>query len=109
MNCGVKALKSQMNPPFIYNALNIIQALVVNDKKEEAVFYIGIFSRLLRQGLKQSENNVISLEKELETLRHYISLESLRLNMQPKYDLKIDSRLDMASEKIPPPYPTTLC
>jgi len=96
------ALKSQMNPHFIYNALNSIQALVSSDKKQEAVFYIGTFSRLLRQVLEQSENNMISLEKELHTLQLYISLESLRLNMKPVYEIEIDGQIDVLSEKIPP-------
>jgi len=46
------ALKAQMNPHFIYNALNSIQALVVEERKDEAVHYIGTFSRLLRQVLE---------------------------------------------------------
>ncbi len=96
------ALKAQMNPHFIYNALNSIQALVVSDKKNEAIHYIGTFSRLLRQVLEQSENNVISLEKELQTLEFYISLESLRLNMQPEYELQVAEHIQTASEKIPP-------
>ncbi|MDQ6764104.1 MAG: histidine kinase, partial [Bacteroidota bacterium] len=57
----MKALKAQMNPHFIYNALNSIQSLVANDKKTEGIHYIGSFSRLLRQVLDNSENNVISL------------------------------------------------
>jgi len=81
----MKALKAQMNPHFIYNALNSIQALVANDKKTEGIHYIGSFSRLLRQVLDNSENNVISLNKELETIGFYIQLETLRMDMQLKY------------------------
>jgi LytS/YehU family sensor histidine kinase len=96
------ALKAQMNPHFIYNALNSIQALVASDKKDDAIFYIGTFSRLLRQVLEQSENNVISLQKELQTLELYISLETLRLNMKPVYEVQVDKSIDAASERIPP-------
>ncbi|MEI9809624.1 MAG: histidine kinase [Bacteroidota bacterium] len=96
------ALKAQMNPHFIYNALNSIQALVVEEKKDEAVHYIGTFSRLLRQVLENSEINVITLEKELQTLKLYISLDALRLNMQPTYRLHIDKEIQPHSEKIPP-------
>ena len=96
------ALKAQMNPHFIYNALNSIQALVVEEKKDDAVHYIGTFSRLLRQVLENSERNVITLEKELQTLELYIGLDALRLNMQPKYSLHIDKEVQTASEKIPP-------
>ncbi len=96
------ALKAQMNPHFIYNALNSIQALVMEGRKDESVYYIGTFSRLLRQVLENSERNVITLQKELQTLEHYISLDALRLNMQPTYRLHIDKDIQTDSEKIPP-------
>ena len=96
------ALKAQMNPHFIYNALNSIQSLVASDKKDEAVHYIGTFSRLLRQVLEQSDNNVIPIEKELQTLEHYISLESLRLNMHPDYLVELAGNIQPDTEKIPP-------
>lgn len=102
MELEMTALKAQMNPHFIYNALNSIQALVASDKKDEAIYYIGTFSRLLRQVLENSESNVITLEKELQTLELYISLDSLRLNMQPQYQLHIAENIQPASEKIPP-------
>jgi LytS/YehU family sensor histidine kinase len=98
----MKALKAQMNPHFIYNALNSIQALVANDKKAEGVHYIGSFSRLLRQVLDNSENNIIGLDKELETLGLYIQLESLRLDMQLQYKKIIPENVVPEFEKIPP-------
>lgn len=98
----MKALKAQMNPHFIYNALNSIQALVANDKKDEGIHYIGSFSRLLRQVLDNSENNVISLDRELETIGLYIQLESLRLDMQLHYKKNIPENIVTEFEKIPP-------
>jgi LytS/YehU family sensor histidine kinase len=91
-----------MNPHFIYNALNSIQALVAGDKKDEGVRYIGSFSRLLRQVLNNSENNVISLDKELETIDLYIQLEELRLNMQLQYKKIVPDDIVTEFEKIPP-------
>jgi ligand-binding sensor domain-containing protein len=98
----MKALKAQMNPHFIYNALNSIQALVANDKKAEGIHYIGSFSRLLRGVLDNSENNVISLDKELETVDLYIQLESLRLDMQLHYKKIVPENVVTEFEKIPP-------
>jgi two-component sensor histidine kinase len=98
----LKALKAQMNPHFIYNALNSIQALVSGDKKEESIKYIGSFSRLLRQVLEYSDKNVITLEKELETLRLYIQLESLRLDMKLNYREAISDQVVTEYEKLPP-------
>ncbi|MDQ2720382.1 MAG: histidine kinase [Bacteroidota bacterium] len=98
----MKALKAQMNPHFIYNALNSIQALVASDKKEEGIHYIGSFSRLLRQVLDNSENNVISLDKELETIGLYIQLEELRMDTQLKFEKIIPENIVTEFEKIPP-------
>jgi ligand-binding sensor domain-containing protein len=98
----MKALKAQMNPHFIYNALNSIQALVANNKKTESIHYIGSFSRLLRQVLDNSDNNVISLDKELETIDLYIQLEALRLDMQLQHKKIIAENVVTEFEKVPP-------
>ncbi|MES1219399.1 MAG: histidine kinase [Bacteroidota bacterium] len=98
----MKALKAQMNPHFIYNALNSIQSLIADEKKSEAINYVGKFSRLLRQVLEYTDSNVVTLEKELQTLNLYIQLESLRLNMDLHYDLVMDDDLMTENEKVPP-------
>ncbi|MBL0183465.1 MAG: histidine kinase [Chitinophagaceae bacterium] len=98
----MKALKAQMNPHFVYNSLNSIQSLIANDKPKEATHYISQFAKLLRQVLEQSENNVISLQNELETLKLYISLESLRLSFEPSFDLSFSGNIQPDNEKIPP-------
>jgi LytS/YehU family sensor histidine kinase len=74
---------------------------VSDQRNDEAIHYIGTFSRLLRQVLENSERNVITLEKELQTLELYISLDALRLNMQPVYNIHI-KEVEAMYEKIPP-------
>ncbi|MEO8852658.1 MAG: two-component regulator propeller domain-containing protein [Ginsengibacter sp.] len=98
----MKALKAQMNPHFVFNAINSIQALVANDRKMEGIHYIGSFSRLLRLVFENSEKNVISLDKELETVGLYIQLETLRLNMELHYTKNIPENVVPEYEKIPP-------
>ena len=98
----MKALKARMNPHFIYNALNSIQSLIADERKTEAINYIGTFSRLLRHVLEYTENNVISLEKELQTLKLYIQLESLRLNIHLVYSISTADELICENEKLPP-------
>ncbi|MGC4034363.1 MAG: two-component regulator propeller domain-containing protein [Chitinophagaceae bacterium] len=98
----MKALKAQMNPHFIYNALNSIQSLIVDEKKSQAINYVGTFSRLLRQVLEHTDSNVINLEKELHTLKLYIQLESLRLNIDLNYTIDTDSEVMTEYEKVPP-------
>ncbi len=98
----MKALKAQMNPHFIYNSLNSIQALIANDRSKEASKYISQFANLLRQVLDQSDMHVITLEKELKTLQLYISLEGLRLDFFPIVEIQFSEELDKSSELIPP-------
>ena len=98
----LRALRSQMNPHFIYNALNSIQALVVDRKPQEASLYIGKFGRLLRNILDHSDRNVITLREELEALELYVGLERLRLNVQLFYRVIIDDAISTGQEWIPP-------
>ena len=98
----MKALKSQMNPHFIYNAMNSIQALVLSKKTEEASLYISKFGRLLRQVLDNSEKSLISLENELQSLELYIQLEQLRLNVDLQYRIDIDEKVNAEEEQLPP-------
>lgn len=98
----MKALKAQMNPHFIYNALNSIQSLVIDDKGDDALDYMVKFSRLLRQVLNHSELNTVSLAKELESLKLYIQLESLRLHYSLNYSITVDDNITPEMEKIPP-------
>jgi hypothetical protein len=98
----LKALRSQMNPHFIYNALNSIQALVLDNKPDEATRYIGKFGRLLRQVLNHSEQSLIPLEEELQALELYIQLEQLRLNVDLQYRIETSAGIDTSLEWIPP-------
>lgn len=98
----MKALKAQMNPHFIYNALNSIQSLIVDERKTEAINYVGTFSRLLRQVLEHTDSNVVSLEKELQTLKLYVKLESLRLHIDLEYTISAHPEVMTEFEKVPP-------
>jgi len=98
----LKALRSQMNPHFIYNALNSIQAMVVDNKPHEASVYIGKFGRLLRKVLDHSEQNIITLQEELEALELYIQLEQLRLNVSLHYRIMVDPAIVTSEEWLPP-------
>ncbi len=98
----MKALKAQMNPHFIYNALNSIQSLILHDRSREASSYISKFAKLLRQVLENSDQNLISLDRELYSLRLYHDLEKLRLNMALEYTELIGESLHTPAIKVPP-------
>jgi ligand-binding sensor domain-containing protein len=97
-----KAFKLQMNPHFIYNALNSIQSLVVSQKNKEASHYIGKFAKLLRQVLENSDHEMIDLEKELYSLQLYVDLEKWRMNTDIDYSVKKDPSVFDSNIKIPP-------
>ncbi len=98
----MKATKAQMNPHFIYNALNSIQALVAGSRNREAMDYIGRFSRLLRQVLEASDSHTIPLGREIQTLQHYISLETLRLNFSVTTQTDVAKGINTEELFVPP-------
>ena len=98
----MKALKAQMNPHFIHNALNSIQSLIVNNRSHEASHYISKFAKLLRQVLENADKNLISLDKELYSLQLYVDLEKLRMNMDIDYSEEVDENVFASGLKIPP-------
>lgn len=75
-----KLLQSQMNPHFIFNALNSIQRFVSESDAFNAQVYLGRFGKLMRNILEQSRKDIITLEEEMETLQLYTELEKLRFN-----------------------------
>lgn len=97
----LKALKSQMNPHFIFNALNSIQEYIVMNKKNEASDYLGKFADLIRTYLGHSDTGVISLQEEIDSLRMYLDLESLRFEDKLVYELKVTGHLNKEMIYIP--------
>jgi len=73
-----RAIRSQMNPHFVFNALNSIQALVNRQELEKANLYLSKFALLLRRILKSSENFLVKLSDEIEMISVYCELEQLR-------------------------------
>jgi sensor histidine kinase YesM len=96
-----KALRSQMNPHFIFNSLNSIKLLVQENKNEKAVYYLTTFTKLLRGMLNNADKSTITLHEELETCKLYLSLESLRFNDEFSYSINTDPLLDLKSIEIP--------
>lgn len=97
----MKNLRSQMNPHFLFNALNSINSFIVQNKTHLASDYLTKFSRLIRLILDNSKYEVISLEKELETLKLYLLMESLRFDNTFEYEIIIDQNLDVSNVQIP--------
>lgn len=88
----LKALKSQMNPHFIFNALNSIQEYIILNDKENAANYLGKFADLIRNYLYHSNTGKITLADEMEGLQLYLELEQLRFGADFQFEIKKDLR-----------------
>ncbi len=75
----LQSLRAQLNPHFMFNSLNAIQDLIVNEKNEQSHLYLSRFSKLLRMLLDNADQPFVSLKKEVEFLELYLSLENLRI------------------------------
>lgn len=95
------ALRSQMNPHFIFNALNSIQYYVHNNKQEEAEKYLESFSKLIRQILHQSGEALISLSEEISMLRNYMAIENSRLKGAIGFRIDIEEGIDQEQVLLP--------
>ncbi len=95
-----RMLRSQMNPHFIFNALNSIQSYISTNSTYEAEVFLSKFSLLVRNILENSTTEFIDLDVEIETLTLYLELEKLRFN--DKFDYTIDVNLSDAAIEIPP-------
>jgi ligand-binding sensor domain-containing protein len=95
-------LRSQMNPHFIFNSLNSINSFIVENKTHLASDYLTKFSRLIRLILDNSKNESVSLEKELETLRLYFLMESVRFDNRFDYSIYVEPGIDTQLVKVPP-------
>jgi sensor histidine kinase YesM len=95
------ALKSQMNPHFMFNALNSIQEFILQNKKELASNYLGDFADLMRSYLQHSQEDTISLRDEIETLELYLKLEQIRFEEDFKFTINYNKKLPIDSIEIP--------
>jgi len=96
------ALRAQMNPHFIFNALNSVQHYILRGDADEANKYLSKFSKLQRLILNHCDQQFISLEKELEMLNLYLQLEQLRVKGNFDYAINIDEDIDPEEVNIPP-------
>lgn len=97
-----RALRSQMNPHFMFNSLNSIQSLIATDNNAEASIYLAKFSRLMRRILQNSRQSYLPLHQEMEFLDNYIELEQRRFKEAFDYELKEEGIEDAHFVMIPP-------
>ena len=96
-----KALRSQMNPHFIFNCMNSIKSLIQKNENEKATGYLTIFSKLIRTIFQNSDKREITLYDEIETCRLYAELESMRFGNKLSYTFNVDEAIDLKSITVP--------
>ena len=98
----MRALRSQMNPHFIFNCINSIDALIQSNDKYHATVYLNKFAKLLRNILDTNKQNTVPFSKDIDTLKLYIELEELRHENKFIPVFKIDPNLLSSDYKVPP-------
>ncbi len=97
----LKAIKSQMNPHFFYNALNTLQSYILSNEKKEAIEYLSKFSNLTRTILEMTEKDWISVAEEVKTLKLYLDIEKGRFDDDFQYEIIVDPKIDDETSRIP--------
>jgi anti-sigma regulatory factor (Ser/Thr protein kinase) len=85
----ISKYQSQMNPHFIFNALNSIQGFVVNDEKQKTIDQLQLFSTLMRQTLNNSNDEQINLDTEINYLKTYVQFEQSRFKEPLKFEVSL--------------------
>ncbi len=96
------ALRSRMNPHFIFNCLNSINRYILKEDKGKASYYLSQFAKLIRHILDYTTESNVSLADELGVTRLYIELESLRMNNPIQLEIILDPSIDSDNIRVPP-------
>lgn len=100
-NAELRALRTQMNPHFIFNSLNSIQYYVLNSDSKTAYKYLTKFSSLMRKTLQHSKENFLPLKDELKALALYLELENMRLEDTLDSQINLHNEIDSEKTLIP--------
>jgi PAS domain S-box-containing protein len=95
------ALRSVMNPHFIFNALNSIQFFIAKNDRLNAINYLSTFSKLIRGILSNSMSNKVKLSDEIELLKHYVNLELLRFENKFEFIFSVSPTLEIDNIEVP--------
>jgi ligand-binding sensor domain-containing protein len=96
------ALRAQMNPHFIFNCINSIDAMIQSNDKYHATMYLNKFARLIRDVLDSSRQKTVPISRDLETLRLYIELEQFRHDDNFCYEIHADPAVLEEDYRVPP-------
>ncbi len=98
----MNALQAQMNPHFIFNCLNSIDASIIRNDTRKASEYLNDFSRLIRLILQNSRSSYVMLEDDLQALALYVKMEQVRLKNSFEFNLIVSPEVNLDTIEIPP-------
>lgn len=96
------ALRSQMNPHFLFNSLSSIKYFILSNQNNKAADYLNKFSKLIRLVLEHSKQELVSLNSELEAISLYLSIEANRFNDQFFHKITVPKNINTHKIFIPP-------
>jgi LytS/YehU family sensor histidine kinase len=97
----LKAFSAQMNPHFVFNALSSVQYFITSGDKKASLYYLSVFSKLIRFYLKNIDRETVLLIEEREMLNSYLTLQKLRYKNQFNYSIVQDQSSDYTKATIP--------
>ncbi len=101
LEASLQSMRLQMNPHFLFNALNSIQQMILSGDETTATRFLSKFSKLLRTVLTNSDKEEISLKEEMELLHLYVELESLRFKESFSYSITCNEAIDAEEIFVP--------
>ena len=99
---ALRSLRSQMNPHFIFNALNSVNNYIARNDERAANRYLGDFSKLMRAVLENSRHDLVSLASEVRIISLYLDLEHTRFKEKYDYTFEVDPGIDLHEIEVPP-------
>ncbi len=102
LDLKMKTLQNQLDPHFIFNALNSIQGYILEQETENALDYLSDFSTVLRKNINNADKNYISLSDEIAYLKHYVKLEQMRFMNRFIFEIAISKEINPYNYHIPP-------
>jgi len=97
----LSALQAQMNPHFVFNALNSIKRMILDGDNDKASRYLSKFATMIRMTLDHSREAFVTPEENIGYLRAYLEMEQLRFDESFTYDISTDEQIDMNEKSIP--------
>ena len=97
----LSALQAQMNPHFVFNALNSIKRMILDGDNPLASRYLSKFAFMIRMTLEHSKELFVSLDDNIEYLKAYLDMEQLRFGESFTYDIVIEEGFDTAETLLP--------